>query len=353
MKKTLFLLFFTVLMTGLLFFSGTHLLNLVAMSDTLAAALHLNGEDGADGDARQDANGPRSGVPGFSFFRPFSPGTSNDFVDVLRTFRQDSNEPINILVLASDEGINTDSILVVRYNPKNSQVNILSIPRDTYITLEGYKFHKINSVYAVKNGVDRLKDLLYEMLGQRIDYYIHLDMKVVREVVDLLDGVEYNVPCDMVYTDPVQNLHINLKKGLRTLTGKQVEGLLRFREPNTWTREVRQHYDGSDLKRIERLQDFIGVMVKQKLNVQYLPKLNDVINKVYDNITTDLPVSEMLKLARGLSGVSAESIQTAMLPGEAKYIDRLSYYVHSPNQSKALAEVMLSGSGIAPITGDD
>jgi len=345
MKKTLFLLFCTLLMTGLLFFSGAYLLHLVAMSDTLAAALGGDGE----GDEPPSPDNPDSRVktPGFSFFQPFNPNAQGDFLDVLRGFKQDSGEPINILVLAGDNGVNTDAIMVVRFNPKNSQINLLSIPRDTYITLSGYKFHKINSVYAVKNGVEHLKSLLEELLGQKIDYYVHIDMKVVREVVDLLDGVEYDVPCDMIYDDPDQNLHINLKKGVRTLTGKQVEGLLRFRHPNNnkWTKEIRQYYDGSDLKRIERQHDFFSVMMKQKLNVRYLPKINDVINNVYSNIETDLTMAEMLKLARGLPGLSPDSLQSATLPGEAKYIDGLSYFVHSPKQGLALAEAMLGSAG--------
>jgi len=314
------------------------------MSDTLATA--LNGDGEGDGSTSPDDPDSRVKTPGFSFFQPFNPSASSDFLDVLRGFKQDSSEPINILVLAGDNGVNTDAIMVVRFNPKNSQINLLSIPRDTYITLSGYKFHKINSVYAVKNGVEHLKALLEELLGQKIDYYVHIDMKVVREVVDLLDGVEYDVPCDMIYDDPDQNLHINLKKGARTLTGKQVEGLLRFRHPNSnkWTKEIRQYYDGSDLKRIERQHDFFNVMMKQKLNVKYLPKVNDVINNVYSNIDTDLPLPEMLKLARGLPGLSSDSLQTATLPGEAKYIDGLSYFVHSPKQSLALAEAMLGES---------
>ena len=339
MKKTLFLLCCTIVITGLLFFSGIYLLDLVALSDSYA------GGGAAGDDAPADAQGGadvRVGLPGFSFFQPFSANSSSDLADVLRAFKQDTGDPINVLMLTSDDGVNTDAMMILHYNPKNSQINILSVPRDTYITLKGYKFHKINSVYTVKNGAEQLKTLLEDMLDQKIDYYVHIDLKTVREIVDLLDGVDYDVPCDMIYDDPDQNLHINLKKGLRTLTGKQVEGLLRFRHPNKWTKEVRQFYDGSDLKRIERQHDFFNEMIKQKLNIKYISKINEVINNVYSNITTDLPLSEMLKLARGLPGISAEKFQTATLPGNAKTIDNLSYYVHSQNQSKALAEALLS-----------
>ena len=345
MKKTLFLLCCTLVITGLLFFSGIYLLDLVAMSDSLYADAFTGGDNPEAVGNADGAADLHIGVPGFSFFQPFAPNSSGDFMDVLRTFKQDAGDPINILVLASDEGVNTDAIMILHFNPKDSQFNILSIPRDTYITLSGYKFHKINSVYAVKNGAEQLKSLIEGMLDIKIDYYVHIDLKTIRDVVDILEGVEYDVPCDMVYDDPDQNLHINLKKGLRTLTGKQVEGLLRFRHPNKWTSEVKKYYDGSDLKRIERQHDFFNEMIKQKLNVKYVSKLNDIINNIYSNITTDLPLAEMLKLARGIPGISPEKFQTATLPGVAKNIDDLSYYVHDAKQSKALAGEMLSEAG--------
>ena len=342
MKKTIFLLCCTILMTGLLFFCGAYLLELVAASDSYNTVAAEGADDDA-GESTPAANDYRTGAPGFSFFRPFDPYASGELADVLRAFRQNTGGPINILLLASDNGTNTDAIMAMHYDPASSRINILSIPRDTYITLKGHKFHKINSVYAVKNGVEHLKTLLEEMLGQKIDYYVHLDLKTVREIVDILGGVEYDVPCEMIYDDPDQNLHINLKQGKRTLTGKQVEGLLRFRHPNKWTKAVQKYYDGSDLKRIERQHDFFNEMLKQKLNIKYVTKTSDIINNVYSNLKTDLPLSEMLRLARGLSGLSTEKFQTATLPGEAKTIDKLSYYVHDSKQSKAVAAAMLGG----------
>jgi LCP family protein required for cell wall assembly len=328
-------------MTGILFFSGTNLLSLVDQSDILSG-LTGGGAAEADDSGTLDSN-MQIGVSGISFFKPVDADSINSFVDVLRGFKQNTGDPINILLLASDAGdANTDSILVVHFDPKTSQINILSIPRDTYVTVSGLKIHKINGVFGTTNGPDRIKAALREMLGQPIDYYVRFDLKTVREIVDLLGGVEYDVPCDMIYDDPDQNLHINIKKGLRTLTGKQVEGLLRFRHPNKWTKEVQKYYDGSDIKRIERLQDFISAMLKQKVTIQYAPQVADVITTVYANIKTDLPLSEMLKLAKALPSLSPEKFQTATLPGDAKTIDSLSYYVHSAKQTQALAEALLS-----------
>jgi LCP family protein required for cell wall assembly len=333
MKKTLFFLTFTLILTGLLFMSG---LRLLAMVDEIEdAESYADGlpEEG-DGDGQQKVSG---------FRLPVSDKTLNSLRNVLKGLKTEKSEPINVLLLVSDVGgTNTDAIMVAHYDPDTKQINAISVPRDTYVTVNGLKTHKVNGVYAAKDGAARLKAALEAILGQKIDYYAYLNLKTIREIVDLLDGVDYDVPCDLIYDDPDQDLHINIKKGLRTLTGKQVEGLLRFRHPNKWTAEVKKYYDGSDLKRIERQQDFMGEMMRQKLSLQYLPKVGDIISTVYSNIETDLPLSEMLKLANGVTGFSSEKFHAEMLPGKAQTIDGLSYYVLDQEETLQAAMTYLS-----------
>ena len=52
------------------------------------------------------------------------------------------------------------------------------------------------------------------------------------EMVDVIGGVWFDVPIDMVYDDPTQDLHINLKAGYQKLDGDKAEQLLRFRHSN-------------------------------------------------------------------------------------------------------------------------
>lgn len=344
MKKTLFLLCFTVIITGMLFMSGLKLLALV--DDIESDGSYASGIS-QDGSETGGAGGSVAVLPGFNL--PVSDKAIGGLIDVLKGLKTDSGNPINVLLLASDVGgTNTDAIMVMHYNPSTKQASVVSVPRDTYVTVSGLKTHKVNGIFAAKDGANRLKATLESLLGQKIDYYVYLNLKTVREIVDLLGGVEYNVPCDLIYDDPDQDLHINIKKGARTLTGKQVEGLLRFRHPNKWTSEVKKYYDGSDLKRIERQQDFMNEMLKQKLTLQYIPKIGGIIDTVYSNIKTDLPLAEMLKLATGLTGFSADKYRAATLPGEAKYIDKVSYYVHSESQTKALMDEFFSDAPAAP-----
>lgn len=117
----------------------------------------------------------------------------------------------------------------------------------------------------------------------------------------MLGGVYFDVPVDMKYDDPSQNLHINLKKGYQLLDGDKVEQLLRFRKPNgdRYTKELKEFYDGSDIKRTEMQMKFIKEFIKQKLKVQNIPKLNPVLNYAFQNVITNMTLSDALKMTSG------------------------------------------------------
>jgi LCP family protein required for cell wall assembly len=361
MKKTLLFMGFITALTVVLFYSGLNLLAMVERVDPIGALSAIAENANLDflEDAIDDLGWANTGVSeGYGDkSEEKSPASDrvitmvspkNTFLDVLRDFKQNAGDPINVLLLAGDKGGNTDAIMVAHIDPKTVQANILSIPRDTYITVSGSSNHKINSIYKSKDGANKLKKTLEKMLSQPIDYYVYLDLETIRSIVDLLDGVEYDVPCDMKYTDPDQKLQINLKKGRQTLTGKQVEGLLRFRKPDKWTSEVRKHYDGSDIKRIERQHDFFKEMLDQKLSIKYITKANGIIDTVYSSIKTDMPLQEMLKVAKCLPSLSQEKLVAVTLPGTAKTINSLSYYIHSEKQSRAIAATMLADSPPPP-----
>jgi anionic cell wall polymer biosynthesis LytR-Cps2A-Psr (LCP) family protein len=80
------------------------------------------------------------------------------------------------------------------------------------------------------------------------------------------------------------------------LNGSKAEQFVRFRKPNKWTKEVKEFYDGSDLKRNDAQQNFMKELMRQKLNLQYLPKLTSIINAVFDNVETNLTLNEVIKM---------------------------------------------------------
>ncbi|HEX2926856.1 MAG TPA: LCP family protein, partial [Ruminiclostridium sp.] len=173
-------------------------------------------------------------------------------------------EPMNFFLLVGDKASgNTDSMLVANYNPENNQISIVTIPRDTKVKLKNNILPKINAAYAAggrnHEGARYASEIVSSLTGININYYVHINISAIKEITDMLGGVYFDVPVDMKYDDPTQNLHIDLKKGNQLLNGNKVEQLLRFRKPNGehYTKELMEFYDGSDIKRTEMQMKFI------------------------------------------------------------------------------------------------
>ncbi len=119
----------------------------------------------------------------------------------------------------------TDTMLVVNYNPKTKEINIVSVPRDTRVTVNGKKM-KINSAHAV-NGVNGAIDAVENLLGIEINNYVKVDYEGFRKIIDAIGGVEMEITRNMNYDDPSQNLHIHFQKGTTVhLDGKKAEEFL-------------------------------------------------------------------------------------------------------------------------------
>ncbi|HEY9060457.1 MAG TPA: LCP family protein [Pseudobacteroides sp.] len=252
---------------------------------------------------------------------------SNSLINsIIKPFVADKN-PVNILVLGGDKVAgNTDTMMLVNFTPGTGKISILSTPRDSRVKIRGLGYTKINAAYP-RGGAELAVETLSNFLGVRIKYYAYVDTAAFRKIIDLLDGVDFYVPADLKYDDPIQNLHINLKKGQQHLNGKQAEQFMRFRKPTRYTKEVQEFYDGSDLKRIEAQQNFMRELIRQKTNIKYISKANDLIDVILDSIETNITMSDALKLAQNISNIDTAGMKTFMVPGDSAYINQIWYYI--------------------------
>jgi polyisoprenyl-teichoic acid--peptidoglycan teichoic acid transferase len=245
-----------------------------------------------------------------------SDGTASDspIKDIFTPFIP-SKEPFNILLLGGDKvNKNSDTMMLANFDPVTCKVNIMSIPRDTKVIIEN-KTRKINYAFP-HGGVDLTVQTVSELLDVNIKYYVFVDTSAFRDIIDLLGGVNYYVPVDLNYDDPTQNLHIHLKQGQQTLNGTQSEHYIRFRKPNKWTSEVKKYYDGSDIMRTEVQQAFLKELMRQKLNLQNLPKLNSIISVVFQNLETNLSLNEVIKMTGYISKFKVENVNFIPMPGK-------------------------------------
>lgn len=267
-------------------------------------------------------------------------GDKNNINDFLKSFAV-GKDPVNFLVLVGDkEEANTDTMMLVNFNPITDKLSILSIPRDTKVDVPGLKIPKINSLYVRKSGEKLVVNSVSDLLGVNIKYYVYFNIATFRKVIDLLGGVDYYVPIDMDYDDPTQNLHIHLKKGRQHLDGKKAEQLLRFRHPNgnRYSEEMRKYYDGSDIKRIGVQQNFIKEVIRQKANILFLPKLNEIVNVVYDNLETNITLNEIFKLLKNISDFNIDNVSMFTLPGSAQQIGGIWYYIHDQSETNKIVK---------------
>jgi len=201
-----------------------------------------------------------------------------------------------------------DTILLTRIDPVKWQIDILSIPRDTYLSIPGRDMQRIN-VANVYGGPDLVKRSVSMLTGANIDYFIKIKPAAVTDLVDLLGGVYLDVEEDMHYVDRAQGLVINLKKGFQKLSGKEAHDYLRYRDK----------FRG-DIGRIERQQKFFKALGRTMTSPANIVKAPRAIRTALNEIETDLPLDLTIRLLNFSRMVTAESIKTTLLPGDVSYV---------------------------------
>ena len=225
-------------------------------------------------------------------------------------------------------GGNTDTLILVSYDVANGQVNMMSIPRDTAVNVT-WTTKKINSVYNAKEenggGIEGLKTQVGYLTGIVPDFYVIIEWEAVGELVDAVGGVEFDVPRDMNYDDPYQDLHIHLQKGLQVLNGEQAMGVIRYRHDNRRADGVMPGYADGDLGRTETQQAFLKAMAKEVLQLGNMTKIGEFVRIFMDHVDTDLQLGELMWFASQALGMDADTIQSCTMPNETRTHRGLSY----------------------------
>lgn len=220
-----------------------------------------------------------------------------------------------ILVIGSDkEKINADVMMLVQLNAKSKTVDIISVLRDTMVKING-RTYKINASLQL-GGEDFVVEQVEDLLDVKIDNYVFLNYEGFRKVIDAIDGVDFYVPQDMFYEDPYQDLYIDLKEGQQHLDGDKAEQLVRFRR-----------YPMGDVKRTEVQRDFIIALYKQKINSSLVKRVGSLVPAIMDFVDTDIGLQDAIQYANFVKGFDEEAITSYQMPGEAKDINGISYFV--------------------------
>ncbi len=265
----------------------------------------------------------------------------------INTKKAEAGEPVNILVMGVDIGDpnskeasdpkRTDTMLVVNYNPKTKNINMVSVPRDTRVTMNGKKI-KINSAHAI-NGVNGSIAAVENLLGIEINNYAKIDYEGFRKVIDAIGGVEMDITRNMNYDDPSQNLHIHFQKGTTVhLDGKKAEEFFRWRKNNNGT-----GFADGDLGRIENQHKFISKVVEKVKSPSIIPKIPNILSTIPDYVETDMSPEEIIKYGYAVTKGDKSSINMITLQGEAKYIGNVSYFIYDREKNRDIVYTLKAG----------
>lgn len=285
----------------------------------------------------------------------------------------------NFLVLGQDKkAMLTDVMMLVNLNTENNKVSVMQFPRDTFIKVStkacmncesvpynqsltacpdcnaslttvgnGYG-QKMNSVYntyysalrSKKSGLSEEELTTFGMKGLSaeieqnlhitIDYQIHMDLQGFRDIVDAIGGVDMYVPYNMKYSDPGQNLYINLKEGQQTLNGDKAEQFVRFRAS----------YVNGDLGRQDAQKLFMVAFFKNFKEKVSLTNVFSIVSAMMEHVTHTIPSEDLDYFGRQVLSMDFSNITMLSAPNTPIYIGNGSYVVL---HRKALLDVVNSG----------
>ncbi len=241
----------------------------------------------------------------------------------------------DLLILGTDVGGgNTDVIATLRIDGDRTQIT--QIPRDTYIEAESFGPVKINALYSL-GGTDAVKREISQRLGRPIQHHLVVNLAAIRQMADMLGGIEVDVSKRMRYVDRSQGLSIDLQPGVQTLRGKDLEGFLRFR-----------HDESGDLGRMDRQQLALQSLFRKLTRPEYLVRLPALMLAARKEIRTILGPMELGGL---ITAMGRTQLNTERLDGRPFYKDGISYWdaAWPPPASGPLEEESLVTGRMPPL----
>ena len=256
---------------------------------------------------------------------PWSKDT-NDNVSVKRDAKA-----YNFLLVGKDNvALNTDVMMLINLNLKNNTVTMMQLPRDTFITLNSTP-RKLNSVYSIyynnsnasdtegriRDGMEGLCKVLCDNLAIQIDYYANLNLEALGNIVDAIGGVDMYVPYDLKYSDPLQNLYINIREGQQTLNGDQAQQFVRYRSG----------YIQADIARQDAQKMFITAFINSFKNKVSITNISPIISTIMDNLTHSLSLNDCVYFAKEAYKIDFSNITMLSAPGTTYTYNGTSYVI--------------------------
>ncbi|MFB5197679.1 LCP family protein [Neobacillus sp. KR4-4] len=244
--------------------------------------------------------------------QPSSPSKIED-----RTNLKDKKGMMNFLLIGSDSRGEpqsfSDAIIIAQYVPKEGNIKLISLMRDSYVKIPGHKkgYDKLNMAYFI-GGNELLKKTIYQNFGIKVDHSISIDFDGFANFIDLIapEGITVNVSQKMI-----DDFKMDVKPGENALKGRELLKYVRFR-----------HDDESDFGRVKRQQEIV-VKVKEQLknkfsHIESLAALPDFVDESLDHVESDMDKGEILAVLSKLVFYPIKNIDSLRIPVQNSYVNK-------------------------------
>lgn len=237
-----------------------------------------------------------------------------------------NRQPISILVLGVDQGIegrhdrgNSDTMILATANPQKNSATMTSIPRDTLADIKGdpgdkYFMFRVNSAYEIGGHESSMKTVS-SMLNVPINYYLEVNMKALKSLVNAVGGVDVNVPFDFSYD------WCDFHKGKQHLNGRHAVAYVRMRKEDP----------RGDYGRQMRQRQVIEAIAHKAMSVNTISNYRQLVDVFNKYVKTNLTFNDMLSLALNYRGCM-KNMKSSYIQGHDAWIDGSSIQVASTKE---------------------
>ena len=254
------------------------------------------------------------------------------------TAKAERGKQINILFMGIDArkmetNSRSDTMILASIDTKANKIAMVWIPRDTRVEVKKNHYDKINSVNYLQ-GPEAACKVVGDLLDIRVDHYVVTNFAGFAKIIDILGGVTLDVETDMFHKDPDPQLRINLSQGIQKLNGQNALGYVRYRGTPT-----------ADIGRTGRQQKFVKALADEMLQGKTILKLPELLPELARNVHTNIPLSDMMAMAKLAKDFDSLEIYTQTLPGYS-YTDRqtgASYWEADPKIAAGIIDDLFAG----------
>lgn len=230
------------------------------------------------------------------------------------------NENVSYFLICGLNQDLTDIIMIGCYDLANNEMNILQIPRDTYVG--DVSSGKINAVYKLpREGESKIKAMIRcinSKFGLPIDHYATLTIKGTEKIIDIMGGVDIKLDRDYKLIDdttkPQQVKYF--KKGKVHLDGQWATALIRHRKS----------FAQGDMGRLVNQRAIYSAILKKLTSLSF-SELSSIVANCMDDVSTDLPLGLALGYAEKANKLKLDKVNIMSLPGQTATINGLSCWV--------------------------